>query len=277
MALDRVKIAVITAAVLVAVLYMGLSDQRLNDTASHLLSPADLRSSYVLLDVSEEAGSHIPGAVHINYTDLCGDDEILRPPEDLARTFGEAGISDSDSVVIYGECRPCGGSGVTLHPSTLTYFALLYLGHKNVWLLDGGINAWADAGRPTSDETSKRPSTTYTPHPQRELMASIGYIKNNDVQLVDARTVQEFETSTIPGSINIPADTVVSDGWFRDDSELEKLFRAKGLTKDRPVVVFTSTGVKASVVWFALKKMGYDARLFAMRRWVRAGETIVEP
>ncbi|ABK14855.1 Rhodanese domain protein [Methanothrix thermoacetophila PT] len=231
----------------------------------------------MLLDVSEEAESHIPGAVHINYTDLCGEDEILKPPEDLARIFGKAGISDSDSVVIYGECRPCGGSGVTIHPSTLTYFALLYLGHRNVWLLDRGITGWTNAGMPTASETSKRPPAVYTPHPRGGLLASIDYIKNSDVQLVDARTVQEFEASTILGSINIPADTVVSGGWFREDSELENLFRAKGLTKEKPVVVFTSTGVKATVVWFALKRMGYDARLFAMRRWVGAGETIVKP
>jgi len=34
------------------------------------------------------------------------------------------------------------------------------------------------------------------------------------------------------------------------------------------VVVFTNTGLKASVVWFALELMGYDAKLYAFQNWV---------
>jgi len=40
------------------------------------------------------------------------------------------------------------------------------------------------------------------------------------------------------------------------------------LDKNRPVVVFTNTGMKASVVWFALKMMGYDARLYRYQDWM---------
>ena len=40
------------------------------------------------------------------------------------------------------------------------------------------------------------------------------------------------------------------------------------LDKDQPVVVFTNTGMKASVVWFALEMMGYDARLYNYRDWM---------
>ena len=40
------------------------------------------------------------------------------------------------------------------------------------------------------------------------------------------------------------------------------------LDKNRPVVVFTNTGMKASVVWFSLKMMGYDARLYSYLDWM---------
>lgn len=275
--LKKLAISTLMIVLLTAVLYLSLSEKALPETGM-LVGPDGVSDSDVLLDVSDGAESHIPGAVHINYADLCGEDEVLKPSDELARIFGELGISEKDSVVIYGECRPCGGSGVTIHPSTLTYFALLSLGHHNVKLLDGGIRAWQEAGRKVSREIpKKRPATIYTPHPTEALQASIEQIEGNEFQLVDARTIKEFEASTIPGSINIPADTVISNGWFKADPELRSIFEAKGLNKDRPVVVFTSTGVKASVVWFALKRMGYDSRLFAMRMWVEAGKPLVKP
>lgn len=36
---------------------------------------------------------------------------------------------------------------------------------------------------------------------------------------------------------------------------------------DRPVVVYTNTGVKASMVWFALGLLGYDARIYTWLDW----------
>jgi thiosulfate/3-mercaptopyruvate sulfurtransferase len=40
------------------------------------------------------------------------------------------------------------------------------------------------------------------------------------------------------------------------------------LREDQPVVVFTNTGIKGSVLWFALEMMGYDARLYSYLDWI---------
>ena len=40
------------------------------------------------------------------------------------------------------------------------------------------------------------------------------------------------------------------------------------LNKNQTVVVFTNTGMKGSVVWFALEMMGYDARLYSYQDWM---------
>ncbi len=42
--------------------------------------------------------------------------------------LGEAGISSNDSLVIAGECLPCGGGP---SPAIFTYWLLKYLGHEN--------------------------------------------------------------------------------------------------------------------------------------------------
>jgi thiosulfate/3-mercaptopyruvate sulfurtransferase len=38
--------------------------------------------------------------------------------------------------------------------------------------------------------------------------------------------------------------------------------------KERPVIVFTNTGFTASVVWFALELMGFDAKLYSYKDWI---------
>jgi thiosulfate/3-mercaptopyruvate sulfurtransferase len=48
--------------------------------------------------------------------------------------------------------------------------------------------------------------------------------------------------------------------------QLKKIFMM--LDPDKPVVAFTNTGMKASVVWFALEMMGYDARLYSYQDWM---------
>ncbi len=84
--------------------------------------------------------------------------------------------------------------------------------------------------------------------------------------MVDARAMEDFEYESIPGSINIPYESVLEGDKITDEASLERTFAV--LTRDRPVVVFTNTGVKASVVWFALKLMGFDAKLYSYQDWL---------
>ncbi len=80
--------------------------------------------------------------------------------------------------------------------------------------------------------------------------------------------MQEFGAESIPGSINIPYDSVMTNGRIKDEAKLKVLF--SGIRKDKPVVVYTTTGVKASLVWFTLEIMGYDARLSTWQELAKA-------
>ena len=44
-------------------------------------------------------------------------------------------------------------------------------------------------------------------------------------------------------------------------------FSALYATCQMPVVVFTNTGLKASVVWYALELLGYDSRLYSYENY----------
>lgn len=98
------------------------------------------------------------------------------------------------------------------------------------------------------------------------LFATYDEVKSGQAQIIDARTTEEFSAGAIPGAINIPYDLVLIGDRIIDDASLSALFA--DLDKNRPVVVYTSTGVKASPVCFALQVLGYDARLYTYQDWL---------
>lgn len=229
-----------------------------------LIPVAEVDQRYTILDVSENPDSYINGAIHTPYAYFLDDTNSLRPIQDLAKILGYAGIPRNESIAIYGECMPCGGGPST---ATFVYWLLRYLGHDDVSVIDGGMDAWVAAGLPVQEKPSSRPKAIYESNPRWGLLANYSYVKFGHAQIVDARPVQEFESGSIPGAVNIPYDDVQDGKRVKDNADLEKAF--SNLTKDKPVVVFTDTGIKASVVWFALTMMGYDAMLYNYQDWLK--------
>ena len=226
--------------------------------AKRMLVPiSEVSSDEVLLDISENATEHITGSIAIPYTDFLSGTNV-RSEAELARILGDAGISSEDQVIIYGECMPCGGGPA---PATFVYWIMRSLGHENVMVLDGTVSDWAMAGKPTATETVILPAKTYTSQINPAFAADYNYVKSGAPQIVDARTMQEFGMGSIPGAINIPYESVIINSKIRDEIMLERVFTF--LNKNKPVVVYTNTGLKGSVVWFALTLMGYDARLYS--------------
>lgn len=91
---------------------------------------------------------HLPEAVFIDFkaelTDPAqqhGGRSPLPSPERLARTFGALGIDRSTTVVVYEDVNGPAASRL--------WWILKYLGVDNVYVLDGGYQAWAAAGLPT--------------------------------------------------------------------------------------------------------------------------------
>jgi thiosulfate/3-mercaptopyruvate sulfurtransferase len=235
-----------------------------------LVNVSGIDKNDLILDVSENPISYIPGAIHISYLDFIDDNNTasLKTLPEIAKILGEAGIARSDSLVVYGECMPCGGG-----PSTATYgyWLLRYIGHDKVKVLDGGIDAWTKAGMPVQNSSATRPATIYSPVLRPELYATYDYVKSGAVQIVDARSPLEFESGSIPGAINIPYDELLNGKMLKDRAGIDEAFR--NLTGDKPVVVYTTTGVKASLSWFALTMTGHEAKLYTLRDWSKSNNT----
>jgi|GEM_PF-199964 len=243
----------------------GYSAIKRSKYASAMLVPlSEVQNADVVLDISPEATEYIDGAVNIPYTDFLKKDGSLNSVSELARALGNAGINRDDNVVIYGECQPCGGGPSA---STFVYWMMKYLGHDNVRLMDGTIDDWVAAKKPTEASPKTLPSATYIPAVNSSLLSTYDYVKSGVAQMVDARTELEYQQGIILSAQNLPYDQVLDGKRIKSEASLKELFL--GLDKDKPVVVFTNTGVKASLVWFTLILGGYDARIYTWQDWLK--------
>jgi thiosulfate/3-mercaptopyruvate sulfurtransferase len=246
-----------------------IASQRSEQSLSMLVPIDRVTNADILLDVSENSTKHIKGSVVLPYTEFVLDLNTgsLKSVDEVAKILGNAGISQNDSVLIYGECLPCGG-GPSL--ATYVYWIMKSLGHEKVKVLDGNVEDWEAKGLPITSEAKILPPKNYKPDFTRKYTAAYDFVKdaseNGYAQIIDARTPAEYGSGNILGSINIPYDNVLKNRSIKSEDALKKAFAI--LDKDRPVVVYTNTGVKASVVWFALEMMGYDAKLYSLADWV---------
>lgn len=86
---------------------------------------------------NETKGGHLPGAIHIRYTDMFKEDGTLKSNEELTQMFKDAGLSEEDAIVTY-----CTG-GIR---SAYTQIVLEMCGFENSYNYDQSFWRWAVVG-----------------------------------------------------------------------------------------------------------------------------------
>lgn len=119
---------------------------------SHVMTTEELQAnydSYKIVDVrtdeeyngeilyDEAQGGHLPGAIHIRYTDLFKADGTLKSNEELTKMFEDAGLTKDDAIVTY-----CTG-GIR---SAYTQLVLEMCGFENSYNYDQSFWRWAVVG-----------------------------------------------------------------------------------------------------------------------------------
>ncbi|MEV0718805.1 rhodanese-like domain-containing protein [Asanoa sp. NPDC050611] len=219
----------------------------------------------VLLHVGDGAGGLIPGAVPVDLASTLqgvpsSDSDGRRPlpaVDDLQAHARSWGISSASTVVVYD------GSGGT--QAGRAWWVLRWAGIASVRLLDGGLAAWAAAGRGvTHDVPAPVPGdVTLSPGHLRELDADRAAEYAGAGRLLDARGPQAFAEGHIPGAISLPTrDNLGHDGRLLDADTLRKRFAAFDLDDGRPVGVYCGGGVAAAHEAAVLASLGVDAALF---------------
>lgn len=226
---------------------------------------------------SDFAQGHVPGARRIRFVDFAvdGPDDLgseLPPVEALRALFQRVGVGASSRVVIYGP--PIA--------ATRAFFTLDYLGHPDVRVLNGGLAAWRAEGRPVQTgeppPVASEPGTlarlTLRPHVVAQAAWLVERLQSQRMALVDARPDDEFTGADngmngahaaghLAGAAQLVwTDLVSRSSQFLPDEALRARLVAAGARSGVPVVSYCMVGMRASVVYFVARHLGFDARMY---------------
>ncbi|TVR60316.1 MAG: sulfurtransferase [Spirochaetaceae bacterium] len=215
---------------------------------------------------------HIPGAAfvarEVTWDTVDGIAGNLPSPEIVAADLEDVGVRDDRPVVVYDA-----GNGLW---ASRVFWALEYLGHTQVHLLDGGLAAWTAAGYDVTTEVTVpergnfaanvRPSLIAT---TEELLEELG---NDTLAVLDARSPGEYAGTDvrsargghIPGSINVDWVNNIGDGTsFKTTTALAALYDEALSGRNGPAVALCQTGVRGAHTYVALRVLGHeDVRVY---------------
>ena len=236
--------------------------------------------------------SHIENAVRVDIeTQLSapvtthGGRHPLPSIEDLKSTFENIGISNDSIVVAYDE-------GDLSGPARL-WWILKYLGHKEVYVLDGGIDSFKEAGgKVTTKETTVKKGN-FEVHLNEDMRVDMEYVKsrlhNKDIAIVDCRDhrryIGEFEpvdkrAGHIPSALNYFWMDILNKNddklTIKSDEDLKKHF--KELNNYDEVIIYCGSGITASPVSLALNEANIPHKLYAgsFSDWISYDDNEVE-
>ncbi len=227
-----------------------------------------------VLDVrSKEAyeRGHVPGAVHASWTAFKEDDRdgafIEQDRSQLQEAARALGIDRDRKILVYGSAQS------TL-PSRQAW-SLEYIGHGQVYQLDGGLERWKQQTEvelstttpdvsPGTFKVAKRDSILAT---GSEVQAALE--SDDPVVIFDARSQSEYEGTDdrdnprhghVPQAIHYNWKNVYqADGTLRPKDELRAELQSKGLLKEDAVIIpYCQGGFRSSVVYTVLRWLGRE-------------------
>ncbi len=227
-----------------------------------LTSARSSRADLIILDVrspKDYQNGHIPDARNLFWKDL-QKDGLLEPA--LAKgALSRAGINESDRLLIYG------GSD---EGAFFTFWALGYLGHKDLSLLDGGVKAAWDAGIKPDKNQPLIQESNYSQHIVPWLLVTKdnldGFLSQSDLEILDARDFVEYGKSKLTNAaVPLSPDKLYDSQKINSAATLEELLNRRGLDKEGTQLVYGTP--QAYSLFYVLKLMGYNATLLEGDWW----------
>lgn len=208
---------------------------------------------------------HLPGAIYVNLeihlSAPAGPGRHPLPDRDeFAATMQRIGFGDEQLIVAYDDQ----GGAI----ASRLWWMLRYIGHREVRVLDGGIQAWVAAGHaldthPTAPEPGAMTVRTAATRliDRADLASRLG-----EVTLLDARASERYRgeeepidpvAGHIPTAYSAPlTENLASDDSFLTAAGLAERFAALRVSEDTETVVYCGSGVTACHNALAMVRAG---------------------
>ena len=235
---------------------------------------------------------HIKGAIRVDIeTQLSspvtthGGRHPLPTVEELKETLENIGISDDSIVIAYDE-------GDLSGPSRLRWI-LKYLGHEEVYILNGGIELFKKIGGEVTTEVPTVKKGSLHINVKDNMRVNMEYVKerttNEKVAIVDCREHRRYlgevepvdkKAGHIPSALNYFWMDILNKNddelTLKSEDELKEHF--KDLNKYDEVIVYCGSGITASPVSMALSEAGIEHKLYSgsFSDWISYDENEIE-
>ena len=219
--------------------------------------------------IDEYNSEHIENAVFFdidNISDPNNDLPHMFPSKDVFEThMQKLGLNNNDIIIIYDNSP--------LLSSARCWFLLRYFGHKEIFILSGGIKSWKKNGFKTTNDISVITHGNFkASEKNKNLLIKIEDMINisNDKSLpiLDARSFERFsgsgkeprpnlESGHIPNSLNLPASKLLDkNGNLISKSEFKNLINHLNLNENKKVITTCGSGVSACVKALSYYRIG---------------------
>jgi thiosulfate/3-mercaptopyruvate sulfurtransferase len=209
---------------------------------------------------------HIAGAVFFDIEKLSDHStplpHMLTTAEVFSRDMSALGVDDRMTICVYEQ------EGVFSAPRA--WWMLRSFGAKQVYILDGGLRAWIEAGLPTSSGQVERAPANFQAKLEHNAVKDFAQVQgmiNGHGQILDARSAGRFTGSSpepraglssghMPGATNLPFTDLVAEGRLKPAEQLHQIFADRGLDLQKPITTTCGSGVTAAVLALGLDIAG---------------------
>ncbi|MHB0919933.1 MAG: sulfurtransferase [Thiomonas sp. 13-66-29] len=252
-----------------------------------------------------ETGGHIAGAISVDFNKIRQERTVdgvkikaqLPTAEYFTKVMDDFGLNKTDKPIVI---VPTGESVDSMDMATRLYFQLRYFGEPRdkLAILNGGVNAWLQAGFPVSTDKAANTKGDWTAGPEdKAILASLQQVKeglqNGSDQFIDARPTAQFlgivkkpinkTGGHLPGAKSFPTDAIVKPVGaaheFMSAEDYKKIFAEFNIQPNAPTVTYCNTGHLASGAWFVAHEImgNKNSKLYtgSMIEWTNLGNPTV--
>lgn len=232
------------------------------------------------------AQGHIPGAIHFDLFGLSLVDTSPAPLKAfmsmISHLLEMRGVNLEKEVIFYED-----NSGMR---AARGLWFLEYFGHRNVHLLDGGIQAWREAGYAVTTEAVSPKAAQFKTAERRELLATaedvLHSLNKKTICIVDTRSDDEYmgrniraaRGGAIPGAVHLEwTNNLGSKGKYKPAAELKEMYRSLGVTSDKEVIPYCQGGYRSAHTYLALRLIGFPKVRNYLGSWKEWGDRLDLP
>jgi len=223
-------------------------------------------------DIHDYIKAHIPGAVYMT-------EKLLRVPEDgtpgkwipadaASAIFSRLGLDPNVPVVVYTGTGLFKSWGDGLE-QTMVAYTLKRFGHKNVYILDGGLDKWLAEDRKISKEFPKIEESAFNAEVKMDLFLTYEqFLEEKDKEdtiLLDARPEDVYQgqgpwrkPGHIPGAVNLPWKSLMNEDntrLLKPEDELKDKLSELNINKDKNIICSCGTGREATNEYVLFKHL----------------------